>query len=135
MGNSEVDYPDILPQEHPPTHLSLSCNSRVKIDVYVYINITSNDINSWKVIQASSAHLPDIFGMVNHPVINILMVPERKIRKRNYWLIFKLPWRHVDKIQCNDLVFFFIMTREKMHERRFAAEWVTCLDVVALNDV
>ena len=25
MGNSEVNYPDILPQEQPP-HLSLSCN-------------------------------------------------------------------------------------------------------------
>ena len=33
MDNKEVNYPDILPQEQPPTHLSLSCNSRVKIDV------------------------------------------------------------------------------------------------------
>ena len=106
MGNREVNYPDILPQEQPPIHLSLSCNSRVKIDN----NTTKNDINSWKVIQASSAHLTNIltniFEMVNHPVINILMVPESKIQKRHYWLIFKLPRRHVGKIQCNDLVFF-----------------------------
>ena len=106
MDNREVNYPDILPQEQPPTHLSLSCNSRVKIDVNVYNNSTSNDINSWKVIQASSAHLTNIFEMVNHTVINILMVPESKIRKRHYWLIFRLPWRHVGKIQCNGLVFF-----------------------------
>ena len=52
MGNREVNYPDILPQEQPPTHLSLSCNSYVKIDVNVYNNTTRNDINSWKVIQA-----------------------------------------------------------------------------------
>ena len=42
-------------------------------------NTTRNDTNSWKVIQASSAHLTNIFEMVNHPVINILMVPESKI--------------------------------------------------------
>ena len=40
MGNREVNYPDILPQEQPPTHLSLSCNSRFKIDVNVYNNTT-----------------------------------------------------------------------------------------------
>ena len=34
MGNREDNYPDILPQEQLPTHLSLPCNSRVKIDVY-----------------------------------------------------------------------------------------------------
>ena len=61
MGNREVNYPDILPQEQPPTHLSLSCNSRVKIDVNVYNKTTRNDINSWKVIQASSAHITNIF--------------------------------------------------------------------------
>ena len=98
MGNREVNYPDILPQEQPPTHLSLSCNSRVKIDVNVYNNTTRNDINSWKVIQASSAHLTNSCEMVNHPVINILMVPESKIQKRHFWLIFKLPRRHVGKI-------------------------------------
>ena len=38
MGNRKVNYPDILPQEKPPTHLSLSCNSHVKIDVNVYKN-------------------------------------------------------------------------------------------------
>ena len=108
MGNKAVNYPDILLQEQPPTHLSLSCSSRVKIDVNIYNNTTRNDIYSWKVIQASSAHLTNIFEMVNHPVINILMVPESKIRKRHYRLIFKLPWRHVGKIQCNGLVFFFI---------------------------
>ena len=91
MGNREVNYPDILPHEQPPTHLSLSCNSRVKIDVNDYNNSTRNDINSRKVIQASSAHLTNIFEMVNHSVINILMVSERKIRKRHYLLIFKLP--------------------------------------------
>ena len=105
MGNKEVNYPDILPQERLPTHMFLSCNSRVKIDVNIYNNIKRKDIDSWKVIQASSAHLTNIFEMVNHPVINILMVSESKI-KSHYWLIFKLPRRHVGKIQCNDLVFF-----------------------------
>ena len=56
MSDREINYPDILLQEQPCTHLSLSCNSRVKIDVNVYINTTRNGINSWKVIQASSAH-------------------------------------------------------------------------------
>ena len=79
MGNRKVNYPDILLQEQPPTHLSLSCSSCVKIEVNVYNNTTRNDINSCKVIQASSAHLTNIFQMVNHPVINILMVPESKI--------------------------------------------------------
>ena len=120
MGNREVNYPDILPQEQPPTHLSLSCNSRGKSDFNVYNNTTRNDINSWKVMQASTAHLTNIFETVNHPVINILMVPESKIQKRHYWLIFKLPRRHVGKIQCHDLVFFFIMTHERMHESNFA---------------
>ena len=46
MGNREVNDSDILPQEQPPTHLSLSCNSRVKIDVNVYNTTTRNDINS-----------------------------------------------------------------------------------------
>ena len=45
MGNKKVNYPDILQQEQPPKHLSLSCNSRVKIDLKVYINNTKNDIN------------------------------------------------------------------------------------------
>ena len=98
MGNREVNYPDILPQEQPPTQLTLSCNSRVQIDVNVYNNTTRNDINSRKVIQASSAHLTNIFEMVNHQTINILMVPESKFRKRRYRLIFKLPWRHVGEI-------------------------------------
>ena len=91
MGNREVNYPDILPQEQPPRRLSLSCSSHVKIDVNIYNNTTRNDIKSCKVIQASSAHLTDISEMVNHPVINILTVSESKIRKRHYWLIFKLP--------------------------------------------
>ena len=85
MGNRDVNYPDILPQEQPSTHLFLSCNSLVKIDVNVYNNTTSNDINSWKVIQASSAHLTRIFEMVNHPMFNILMVSESKIRKRHFF--------------------------------------------------
>ena len=120
MGNREVNYPDILPQGQPHTYLSLSCNSRVKIDINVYNTTTRNVINSRKMIQASSAHLTNIFEMVNHPVINILIVPESKIQKRHYWLIFKLPRRHVSKIQCNDLVFFFIMTHERMYESYFA---------------
>ena len=91
MRNREINYPDILRQEQPPARLSLSCNSRVKIDVNVYFSTTKNAIYSRKVIQASSAHLINIVEMVNHPVINILMVTERKIRKRHYWLIFKLP--------------------------------------------
>ena len=41
MGNREVHYSDILPQEHPPTHWSLT---RVKIDVNVYNSTTRNDI-------------------------------------------------------------------------------------------
>ena len=125
MGNREVNYPDILPQEQPSTHLSLSCYSRVKNDVNVYNNTTRNDVNSRKVIQASSAHLTNIFEMVNHTVVNILMVPESKIRKSHYWLIFKLPRRHIGKIQCIDLVCFFIGTHERMHERHFASESVT----------
>ena len=87
MGNREVNYPDILPQEQQTTHLSLPCNSRIKIDVNVYNNTIRNDINSWKLIQAPSAHLTNIFEMINHQVINILMVPESKIRKRHYLLI------------------------------------------------
>ena len=84
MGNREVNYHDILPQEQLPRHLSLSCNSRFKIDINFYNNTTRNDNNSWKVIQASSAHLANIFEMVSRPVINILMVHESKIRKRYY---------------------------------------------------
>ena len=122
MGNREVNYPDILPQEQPPKRLSLSCNAHVKIDVNAYNNTTRNDINSWKVIQTSSAHLTNIFEMVNHQEINILMVPESKIWKRQYWLIFKLPWRHVGTIQCNGLVFCFIITHKRMQERHFASE-------------
>ena len=53
------------------------------------------------------------------------MVSETKIRKRHYWLIFKLPLRHVGKIQSNGLVFFFIMTHERMHGREVASESVT----------
>ena len=45
MGNREVNYPDILLQEQPPTHVSLSRSSRVKIDVNVYNNTTKNDIS------------------------------------------------------------------------------------------
>ena len=136
MGNREVNFLDILPQEQPPTHLSLSCNSLFKSDVHVYNNTTRNGINSWKVIQASSVHLTNIFEMVNNPVINILMVPESKIRKRHdYWLIFKLPWRQVGKIHGSGLVFSFIMTYERMHERHFASESVKWLDVVAVNAV
>ena len=67
MSNREVNYPDILPQEQPSTHLSLSCNSRVKIDVNVYNNITRKEIISWRVIKASSAHITKIFEMVNRP--------------------------------------------------------------------
>ena len=45
-GNKEINYPDILPQEQLPKQLSLSCNSRVKIDVNVYNNTTTNGNNS-----------------------------------------------------------------------------------------
>ena len=44
MGNREINYPDILPQEQPSTHLSLAFNSRVKIDVNVYNNTTRNHV-------------------------------------------------------------------------------------------
>ena len=114
---------------HPHICLLL-CNSHVKLNINFY-NTIQNNINSWKVIQASSAHPTNI----NHPVINILMVPESKIRKRHYWLIFKLLQRHIGKLQCNGLVFCFIMTHERMHERHFASESVTWLDVVTLNAV
>ena len=77
MSDRKVNYLDILPQEQ---HLSLSCNSRIKIDVNVCNNTTRNDINSRKVIQPSSAHLTNIFEMVNHPVVNILKVAERKLK-------------------------------------------------------
>ena len=83
MRNRQINYPDILPQEQPPTLLSLSCNSRVKIDVNVYnTTTTSNDINSLKMIQVSSAQFTNIFEMVSHPVFNNLMVPESKIKKK-----------------------------------------------------
>ena len=45
MRNKKINYIDILPQEQPPNHLSMSCNSRVKTDVNVYNNITRNTIN------------------------------------------------------------------------------------------
>ena len=61
MCSRGVNYPVILPQEQPPKHLFLSCNAHVKVDVNVYNNTTRNDINSWKVIQASSAHLSNFF--------------------------------------------------------------------------
>ena len=97
MGNRGVNYPDIIPQEQPLTQLSPSCNARVKIDVNVFNN-TRNDINSWKVIQASSAHLTNIFEMVNHPVIKILMVPDSIIRKRhhlaNFQIAVKTRWQN-----------------------------------------
>ena len=44
-------------------------------------------------------------------------------REVNYLDI--LTRRHVGKIQCNGLVFFFIMTHERMHESHFASESVT----------
>ena len=43
MGNREVNYLDILPQEQPSKHLSLTCNALVKIDVKVYDNARKND--------------------------------------------------------------------------------------------
>ena len=81
MGNREVNYPDISPQGEPPTFV-LTLTSTTTPQGMTIIN---------NVRQASSAHLTNIFEMVNHPVINILMVPESKIRNRHYWLIFKLP--------------------------------------------
>ena len=98
MGNREVNYSGILPQEQPPTHLSLSCNSRVKIDVNVYNNTTRNYINSRNVSQASSAHLTNIFKMENHPVINILMVPKEQNSKTslfaNFQIAVKTRWHN-----------------------------------------
>ena len=37
MGNKKVNYPDILMQEQPPKHLSLSCNSCVKFDIKAFL--------------------------------------------------------------------------------------------------
>ena len=79
MGKREVNYLDILPQEQPPKHLSLSCYSLVHFNVDVYSNTTRNGINAWKVIQAASAHVTKHFEMAKHPVINILVAIESKI--------------------------------------------------------
>ena len=133
MGNREVNYTDILHKNSHP-HICL-CHAIHMSNLTLTSTTTPQGTILIQVTQASSAHLTNIFEMVNHPVINILMVPENKIQKHHYWLIFKLPRWHVGKIQCNDLVFFFIMTHERMHERHFAQESVTWLDVVALNAV
>ena len=50
MDNKDINSPDILPQEKLLKRFSLSRNSRTKIDVKVYNNYTTNDINLWKVI-------------------------------------------------------------------------------------
>ena len=57
MGNKEINYHGILPQEQPPKTFVFVYNLRVKIDVNVCNNTISNGINSGKVIQASSAHV------------------------------------------------------------------------------
>ena len=44
MGNREVNYPEILPQEQPPTHLSLSCNSCVSMATPPLIGCLSNTV-------------------------------------------------------------------------------------------
>ena len=134
MGNREVNYLDILPQEQLPTHLSLPCYLRVKIDVNVNNNTTRNEINSWKVIQASSAHLTNIFEMVSHTVVNILMVRESKIQTSllaNFQIAAKTHWQNAVQL----FRVFYIMIQERMHERHFATESVTWLDVVTLNVV
>ena len=115
IGNKEVNYPDILPQEQPPKHLSLSCNSCFKIAVNIHNNITRNGIYSWKVIQASSArdkHLWD--GKTPSDQYPHSTWEQSLIT--SYCLIFKLPWRHVRNLKHNHLVFFFIMTDKSMHE-------------------
>ena len=61
IGNNDKNYLGILPQKQLPKHFSLPRNSRVKIDFNVYNNTTTNGINSWKVIQVSSAHVTNIF--------------------------------------------------------------------------
>ena len=90
MGNREVNYPDILPQEQPPTHLSLSCNSHVKTDVNSYNNTTRNNINSRKVIQAHK-HLWDGKSPSDQ---YILMVPESKILKCHLMANFQIKIRN-----------------------------------------
>ena len=55
------------------------------IDVNVYNTTTRNDNNSWKWIHAYSVHITHIFEIANHPVFNILLVPESKIWKGHYW--------------------------------------------------
>ena len=91
MGNREV----ILPQEQPPTYLSLSCNSRVKTYVNVYNNTTRNDINSWKVIQACSAHLTNIFETVNHLVISGIWEQNSKTSlSANFQIAVKTRWQN-----------------------------------------
>ena len=46
MGNRDVKYLEMLPQEQLSTHLSMPCILPVKIDVNVYHNTTRNDNNS-----------------------------------------------------------------------------------------
>ena len=86
IGNREVNYPDILQKEQPPYYLSPSCNARVKA------TLTSKPTpQGTKIIHENGFKLTSIFEIINHRVINILMIHESKIRKRHYWLIFKLP--------------------------------------------
>ena len=41
---------------------------------------------------------------------------------------FQIAVKTLGKIQCNGLMFFFIMIHERLHERHFASESVTWLD-------
>ena len=89
IGNREDDYPNILSQEQPHKHLSPSCNAHVKIDVNGYNN-TRNDNNSWKWTEAYSAHLTNIFEMVN----NILIVPEKTSLLDDFQIALKTHWQN-----------------------------------------
>ena len=72
MGNREVNYPDILPQEQP---LNMCLCHAIYVSNLTLTSTTTPQgmtlIN--EVIRASSAHLTNMFEIVNHPVINILM--------------------------------------------------------------
>ena len=132
--NKEVNYPDILPQERLPEHWSLSCNSPVNIDVIVCNSTTRNEFmeSDSSFFGTSDKHFWDTLRSMS------LWCLKAIFRKRHYWLIFKVPWtcwRQAGKLQCNDLVFIFIMTDENMLKWNFALELVTWLDVVAFNAV
>ena len=95
MDNSEVNYPDILKQLRTATQSFVSpCHATHMPKLTLASTTTSQGttiINETEFKILSRNYLTNIFEMVNHPVIIILMVRDSKIHKRHYWLIFELP--------------------------------------------